>query len=128
MPGPWVSWAKDEDFAKDAKVEIWGVIQAKVLDDTGRALGEGLLRRAGNYYMAPESPTSQALGFGDVGVFEVLVSSDGYYAWGTDNGAECWTSLHPQVGEYHLCKEEVARCQGHGKGDKRAPWWPCTCW
>ena len=47
MPGPWASWVKDEDFAKDAKIEIWDVIQAKVLDGAGRDQGEILLRRAG---------------------------------------------------------------------------------
>ena len=31
MPEPWTPWAKDEDFAKDVKVEVWGVLEAKVL-------------------------------------------------------------------------------------------------
>ena len=111
MPGPWTSWVKDEDFAKDAKIEIWDVVQAKVLDDNGRDQGEVLLRRAG----PPHAPTTQPLVFGDIGVFEFLGSSDDYYAWWMMHGAEQWTSSQPMVGKYHLCKEDVAKCQAKAK-------------
>ena len=53
--------------------------------------GEILLRRAG----PPHAPSTQALVFGDIGVFEYLASSDDYYAWWMDHGAENWTSSQP---------------------------------
>ena len=89
MPGPWASWAKGEVFAKDCKIELWDVIQAKVLTDDGRPQGDVLLRRPG----PPQSPSVKALGFGDISVFEYLVFSDDYYAWWTIHG-----DGHPMVG------------------------------
>ena len=77
MAGPWTSWVEDEDFAKGAKIEIWDVIQAKVLDDAGRNQGEILLRRAG----PPHASSTQPLVFGDIGVFELRGSSNDCYAW-----------------------------------------------
>ena len=54
MPGQWTSRIKDEDFAKDAKIEIWDVVQGKVRDDGGRGQGETLLRRA----VPPHAPST----------------------------------------------------------------------
>ena len=82
MPGPWTSWVKDKDFAKDAAIEIWDVIQAKVLDDAGRDQGEILPRRCG----PPHSPSVQGLVFGDVGIFDHLGAEDSYYAWLMEHG------------------------------------------
>ena len=87
MPGPWASWAKDKDYAKVVKVEIWDVLQAKVFAVGGRPQGEILLRRAGPL----RSPTIRSLSFGDVGVFEFLASSDDHYAWWMEHGAEIGT-------------------------------------
>ena len=77
MSGPWVSWIKDEDFAKDFLIELWDAIEAKVLTDDGRPQGTILLGRAG----PPESPSVGPLHFGSVGVFEFVAASDDYYAW-----------------------------------------------
>ena len=92
----------------DAKIEVWDVIQAKVLDDAGREQGEILLRRTG----APHAPSPQPLVFGDIGVFELLGSSTDCYAWWMEHNAEMWTSSRPPIGKYHLCKEDVVQCQG----------------
>ena len=117
MSGPWASWAKDEDFAKDLKVEVGDVLLAKVWEDGGRPQDEILLRRAG----PPHAPTCQQLGFGDVGVFEFLASSDDYYAWWMEHGAEDWTSSQLMIGKYHLCNEETVTCQGKAKWAREHP-------
>ena len=101
MPGPSANWTKDEDFAKDFKIELWDVVEARALTDDGRPQCNILLRRAG----PPESPSVQSLGFGGIGVFEFLAASDDYHAWWMLQGEG-----HPMVGKCQHARLRRPRC------------------